>query len=1390
MAHQPLTADQRSFLRILLRLQRKNGAPPTIRELQTAGRFKSPRSVTQFLEALETAGYISRREGARNIRVLRVDGASASESKRSASARPAESLPLESLFAPQDLGQWQHPPPSEWEKFERICFDLWKHIWKDDNTRRHGRGGQVQDGVDIFGQIEGKGWAGLQCKKREAFAADALTVEELPEIVEAAKAFKPKLALFVIAYTGRSDKKVQEAARLITDRHRHLRLFEVHVSSWDDIVACAGDHPAVFIKHFPNSSNIDVAALSRRLSDITSAVREDIPQMLAEIRNDDLSGVVSTAAQSVADIAVLEEHNSELDHAKALIEQFKHKEALDFLEPLEKRIFTRARPLIRYRLLSNKAAAKAGLGALEEAGQLFVQAHQYNPDDEKALCNRAVGHLFLRQLAEAAGFARRVIERNPLNTRAHEILVRCAPPTEPFDAILESIPGALRESEDVAHALSQAARERGDMELAIRWLEVSLSKSNGKAPGIQADLGSTILETFIRRGEVLNGLQVKPEDRARLERCVSVLSQALAGLAASGNLEQLVALLVNRSTAHDCLGEQRKALADIEKALELAPEDPKVLKQKAFLLHKAGETNAAVGLLRTILTNPRVPEAALILSQVLYDKGDRTGAASILERSIADRSAGQLKDAERRFLGHVLLTEGDLDGARRLSAQMRAEAPTDVLTLVDAAKIERVTGDAGTASALLEEALQYVSDATPFQHVIALGNALYSTERFADACRVYERVVDPRVDSPFAERLLYAYYRAGETEKALEACHARPAKDKRLATQIELSILEDIGDLEGAVAITSTYLALHPEDLELRARLAWLLFRLVRMSELDELLALPIDPGSAPIDAGFRLASMLAERGQHARCIDLAYELRRRHFDNGEAHMKYVGLFFGRSKELDTILESDVVAKDFAVRVQEDGQESRWYILEDRADATAARDELDIRTGLAKRLLGRRLNDEMVTVGSVSESRLKIAEIKSKFVFALHESLELLPNRFAETKGFEKIPVPDGAVRETFEKILDAASIRGQDASQAQKLYVDLKITIGTLANMIDKGAIEVWDGLVGSRWGVRSCLGTPQERGTALATLKRDSAVVVDITALLTAADVGVLELLKSTFKECLLTQSTVDLILAALTELSGKQSEGFMIGYKEGEDYYRREVTADQIQSYLARLERLKVWVKENCRVVPVKGVAKLGQERRSKLEKLVGKAFLESMLAAQENSCPLYSDDFGTRSFASEEFGVSGFWTQILVMGAVEAEMAPRELADKVAVDLVLRNHKHTTINGSTLLEAARRSGWTADEAFSRIVGALGDPRTEFRSALVVVADFAAQLWSEPILDLRREGLLRAALDAIAEQRNSGEIVRAIVPMFTQRFKLNPLVGNRVIRILSAWRSLKLR
>lgn len=147
----------------------------------------------------------------------------------------------------------QIPPPANWQDFEQLCCDLWRAIWNDPNTRRHGRQGQPQCGVDVFGRPDQKDkYAGVQCKGKDNYTNKRLTKREVKAEVEKAKSFKPALSEFIIATTGPKDAKIEELARVITQEHLEEGLFSVDIWFWrDDIQTQLADYPNLVAKYFP-----------------------------------------------------------------------------------------------------------------------------------------------------------------------------------------------------------------------------------------------------------------------------------------------------------------------------------------------------------------------------------------------------------------------------------------------------------------------------------------------------------------------------------------------------------------------------------------------------------------------------------------------------------------------------------------------------------------------------------------------------------------------------------------------------------------------------------------------------------------------------------------------------------------------------------------------------------------------------------------------------------------------------------------------------------------------------------------------------------------------------------------------------------------------------------
>lgn len=167
----------------------------------------------------------------------------------------------------------QIPPPANWQDFERLCADLWRHLWKDPYAQMNGRTGQVQCGVDIWGSPKGqRGICGIQCKGKDGGYEKTLTARQLRDEVTKARSFRPALKRFVLATSARNDVSIQKLTRELSAKHRKCKLFSVDVHGWDEISRRLARYPEVLQTHYPqffatsktNQIGIDVSALVER----------------------------------------------------------------------------------------------------------------------------------------------------------------------------------------------------------------------------------------------------------------------------------------------------------------------------------------------------------------------------------------------------------------------------------------------------------------------------------------------------------------------------------------------------------------------------------------------------------------------------------------------------------------------------------------------------------------------------------------------------------------------------------------------------------------------------------------------------------------------------------------------------------------------------------------------------------------------------------------------------------------------------------------------------------------------------------------------------------------------------------------------------------------------
>lgn len=139
------------------------------------------------------------------------------------------------------------PTPNGWDEFEDICRSSFALRLASPNLVRHGRQGQKQDGVDIYGVDSVGNMIGVQCKNTISGITENLVRSECAN----AESFSPSLSELYIATTAERDTKIQLFARNFSDERRKKSLFPVHVIFWPDITSDLGRDESVARQHYP-----------------------------------------------------------------------------------------------------------------------------------------------------------------------------------------------------------------------------------------------------------------------------------------------------------------------------------------------------------------------------------------------------------------------------------------------------------------------------------------------------------------------------------------------------------------------------------------------------------------------------------------------------------------------------------------------------------------------------------------------------------------------------------------------------------------------------------------------------------------------------------------------------------------------------------------------------------------------------------------------------------------------------------------------------------------------------------------------------------------------------------------------------------------------------------
>lgn len=1246
-------------------------------------------------------------------------------------------------------------------RFEDFCLDFFQELWGDDDAQLVGKKGSGQNGVDICGQPNGgTDWFGAQCKNKEQLTDKKLSESEVKGEILKAKGFNPKLKSYIIITTATRNGAIQELARTLSEEHRAEGLFEVKIYAWEDVVKKLIDKtPKTLTKWYP------YAAMPATLPPETS----EIKKAQIEISESEFTGgnhvniigdnnvVTVSADDGKGDKDAV--YNAQIDTAKLLLDTHNPEKALETLNNLKRDIWTQCGNIAKFRITTNLGFGYSQVGKMEEAARSFIEALQYNPDDEKALLNSATGYLLLEDNQNALVKIEEVLKKNPLSSRAISLKLEAAEDNVSLDDLVSSVPASLKNDATINEVLARLAMVRDNLPEAEAFLRKAISINETELEA-KARLGEVLLQQVLDDEMVVFGDHIGDLNQKRLEEAIRLFDTVWEVVEKTEMRKYRTNWVLNRSMAKKLTGDTAGSFSDIELVLKVNPSGISGVRAKAGLLYETDKKQEAIDWLESNTESlAKEPSLNFMLAGILRELKQVDKSIAVVKELIA-RPDGETKNHDaKRLLIQLYLDKEDYVEAQKVLDLIPKVEDFSVLNFIEQSRIQSAQDLREEAIKSLMEGLKNINEKTTHRQKLELANALYSYQQYQEAADLFRVLIGGAQDDDLTRRYIDSLYRAGKYSEALNFAEQVRLKVglTKYILQIETAIYDEIGDPHKSESLCVEYLTINPDDKDIKIRLAVIKLRLQKVSEIEPLLSTIKGTEGIEMAQFSQLINLYREIGKHETSLNLAYEFRRTFYSNPDAHLFYVNIFLNSEKPNEGLLETSESALDSYVELKNAQGQITSYLLEERTNPDFRAGEITSKDDIFHQIIGKKIGDKII-INTSSGEELIIKEIKSKYVYAFQESIQKYNTHFPKAQGLVGYTF-DSSTPETTEAsiqtMLKQVSALADSIAPVEKAYREGHITIGVFAEMIKKSPIDIFYGLMGMPdTPVRAATGTKEEiEASQLQVRSVDRPkLIIDITALITIHELGLADKLVAGFGKVGITQSTIDLINESLSEKRGMKSKGFATISKNDTGFIRDEVTPEQVDKSIKYFEGILTWIKSNCELVVSDKIASKIFGGKS-IEDVFGKSFTDIIPIIQKNDYILYSDDERFRSFCKGEYGTGGVWTQLILSELVNKSVLTREEYADAVIRLISLNFVHTSFNKDVMFRSGFQAEWDISKRpFSRIIALLGEGYSNEVSSVMVTADFFISMWLDKSIEIpKRDAIANAILKVLIEKRD---------------------------------------
>jgi tetratricopeptide (TPR) repeat protein len=1081
-------------------------------------------------------------------------------------------------------------------------------------------------------------------------------------------------------------------------------------------------------------------------------------------------------------------YHTRIDEAKKLLDEGRPEAARQLLSSIRGDLSREpASADLTFRVAMNVGVAAVMLNDIPTAVEEFDRARALKPESAKALTNSAMAALVQGRYEDALGWAEQAHEREPRNGQAAAMLLQALERLGRHERVAEFVANEPWTVDDPSCLVALGAIEtrKGNYGQAEQKLRRALAITP-EDPQVLALLTEAILvPVFDRVNEDPPLPSTLPQpDRDKLDEARRLLDQAILRLDSRERDPRLAEALVNRATVRTLLDETDAALDDLGRVLGEDPAHAAALRAKAKVLLRKGNLPEAAAALERVLPAARGPEILLPLAAIYGELGEARSVPVLIEPIwVADSP-----DRTQLHIAAVLLKAYDAlrdeSAARRVREAIRRNWPSDPDALIVLADHSERQGLREDAIALLQEALASSKGRSRDRAASALADLYIQVERYGDAAELLEKVADVSRDTGITRRYLVCLLNAGYYREALDLARRLRGSGRPLpvVTEVEIRILEFIGDIGEARKLLEQLSDIEPSEVRHRLRLAGLAVRRGDRDGAREVLRrIRDDEVRDNSHHLMQLAQIRAWVGE-PNALPAAYEARRLGYADPKIHLAYIGVVMACEKWNDPLLQVEAAHVGATVVLRRDDETKRFTVVA-KGEAPYPGD-VEQDTVLGEKLQGLRKGQTIQFVtGPFEESPYEVAEVQSKYVAAVQETFTDFTTLFPGHPGFHKVEIKDKDIT----KILAAVERRRDRVTQAASLYLGRKLTLGALAKFTGSTLVEAWAGMISLPDGhIIASRGDAQERERESRNVSSaEVALVLDLTALLTLNYLGLLERLPKQFPRLIVPQQVLDQINDSLASAEYLPDPAMFLA-KVGEAYVREEITPEALAQSRKRLETIRDFVLTNTSVEAVQSILKLGRDRYAELEDVLGKESVAAVLRAGEGDAVLYSDDLGLREIGQSDWNVKGVWTHaVLERMRDSGVLSQTEFCEAVSKLAVARYH-FLPVAPDILLGVLWANGM---DVTSSVVGVFellagGEGETTEESAVAAAAELLRMLWLEPVPLEKRLAILDLTLHSITKGRLPVRVISALKRRLRGRLSLLPVAEQQIFETIDLW------